>query len=134
MVDETRASASADAPAPPLIAASRAGTVVAPAPAPSSAPATYLDTPQPQYPEAARRAGLEGLVVLRAQITAEGLPTRLRVMRGSGVAMLDRAALAGVSRWRFVPAQDGQQPVAGWLDIPVRFSLSADQTTGVAGR
>ncbi|HSJ96484.1 MAG TPA: TonB family protein, partial [Myxococcota bacterium] len=43
--------------------------------------------------------------------------------RSSGHRALDRAAVAGVERWTFVPARRGGHAVEGWLDVPIRFEL-----------
>ena len=44
----------------------------------------------------------------------------ITVARSSGHALLDRAALSTVRRWRFRPAQQAGVAVAaeGWVDIP----------------
>jgi protein TonB len=89
-------------------------------------PAAYLETPAPHYPEDARRAGLEGVVQLRARIDAEGRVDDLRVLVSSGHQGLDAAALAGVIHWRFRPAQRDGRQVTAWMDIPVRFALAQD--------
>ena len=87
----------------------------------------YLDTPAPPYPETARRAGREGLVRIRVRVDSAGVPGDLRMLQSSGWDELDAAALAGVARWRFQPARRGEQPVAAWMDIPVRFSLRSER-------
>ncbi len=46
------------------------------------------------YPEAARRRGVSGSVMLRLPVDQDGKLVRARVERGSGSAVLDRAALA----------------------------------------
>lgn len=89
-------------------------------------PVAYLLTPAPAYPEQARRAGLEGLVRLRARVGADGRAEQLQVLTSSGSAELDAAALSGVSQWRFRPARRGNRELPAWLDIPVRFALDAD--------
>jgi protein TonB len=86
----------------------------------------YLDTPAPTYPDELRRAGREGLVVLRVRISGLGRPDQLRVLHTSGSAGFDAAALGAVSHWRFAPARRGEQSIAAWMDIPVRFRLERD--------
>ncbi len=46
------------------------------------------------YPDAARRRGVSGSVMLRLPVDQDGRLARARVERGSGSAVLDRAALA----------------------------------------
>jgi protein TonB len=45
------------------------------------------------------------------------------VQRSSGFEMLDRAAIAAVRRWVFEPGRRGGNPVAAWVQVPVRFAL-----------
>ncbi len=112
-----------------------APTLVATAPAAMNAPrradaiepphfnVAYLNNPRPAYPPIARKLGLEGLVVLRVQVSAAGAPEQVAVTRTSGAPVLDEAALKAVQGWTFVPARRGDTPVAHVVDVPVRFQL-----------
>jgi protein TonB len=82
-----------------------------------------LGNPPPRYPSTARRRGLEGRVVLRVHVDADGTANRVEVMESSGHALLDRAARRAVLRWRFVPARLAGVPVTGTVDVPVTFRL-----------
>ncbi len=90
---------------------------------PAATGAAYRDAPEPEYPESAREDEMEGLVVLRVRISAEGRPLEIALRRSSGYGVLDRAALRAVRRWTFVAATRGGRPVASWMDVPVRFRL-----------
>jgi TonB family protein len=76
----------------------------------------------PIYPEAAQRAGLEGLVVLRATIDERGRVGDLEVLRGLGLG-LDEAAVAAVRHWRFRPATRAGKPVKVIYILSVYFRL-----------
>lgn len=78
---------------------------------------------RPAYPETARRAGVEGVTVLRFEVLARGQVGAVLVERSAGHQDLDRAAVEAVRRWRFEPARRGSQPVAVWVTLPVRFEL-----------
>jgi protein TonB len=78
----------------------------------------------PAYPESARRRGQQGRVVLRVNVSAEGMPVAVTVAESSGYASLDAAALAAVQQWRFVPATKGTTPVPAVAEVPVRFRLT----------
>lgn len=80
--------------------------------------------PWPRYPLAARRRGLEGEVLLRISVNADGTAEKVEVLRSSGQPLLDRAAMEALARWRFEPAQAAGQPVAGTIEIPVTFRLT----------
>lgn len=83
----------------------------------------YLNNPRPTYPPMARRLGIEGLVVLRVQVSAKGTPEQVAVAQTSGTPVLDEAALRAVEGWSFVPARLGEKPIAHAVDVPVRFQL-----------
>jgi len=77
---------------------------------------------KPSYTEQARMAGVEGTVVVYAEITTEGVPENLRILRNLGFG-LDEEALRAVQQWRFEPnSEDGKlSRVATY--VPVRFRL-----------
>lgn len=77
---------------------------------------------QPDYPEAARRAHMEGVVVLQAVITRSGTVDSVRLVRGLN-PLLDRAAMDAVVRWRYSPATYRGNPVPVFLTVTVTFQL-----------
>ena len=77
-----------------------------------------------RYPPLARRRGWEGTVRLGLRIEPDGRLTRVRVLAGSGYAVLDRAAARALERVGRVPE------AAGWLEgrpfdmvLPVEYRL-----------
>ncbi len=85
--------------------------------------ADYLSNPAPEYPAISRMLREEGRVTLRVHVTAEGKPDAIQLFRSSGHERLDQAASEVVLRWRFIPAKAGHENVAGWVIVPIRFSL-----------
>lgn len=85
--------------------------------------ADYLDNPAPVYPALSRRLGEQGRVLLRVYVLADGSVGQVEVRESSGFERLDRAARETVVRWRFVPARQGERPVAAWVLVPISFSL-----------
>ena len=77
----------------------------------------------PAYPLSARRAGIEGEVVLRVTVSADGEARAVEIARSSGSEALDEAARKAIARWRFRPAQRAGIAVDGTATIPVRFTL-----------
>lgn len=108
----------ASLPAPALAAAEAPPPVV-----PPSYNADYLHNPAPVYPSRARRLGEQGKVVLRVLVNSGGTADRVELRTSSGSELLDAAAREAVRRWRFVPARQGDQPVAAWVLIPITFAL-----------
>jgi len=80
--------------------------------------------PLPRYPLAARRRGLEGRVVVRVFVAADGRPASFSVHSGSTHPILDDAAIEALRRWRFEPARRAGVPVAAWVDVPITFRLT----------
>jgi protein TonB len=78
----------------------------------------------PAYPWISRSRGEQGRVILDVAVTADGHAKEVRIKRSSGSARLDRAALAAVKRWRFLPALSGGRAVAGRIDVPIAFRLT----------
>src|SRR3569623_2718304 len=85
--------------------------------------AAYLDNPAPAYPPLSRRLREQGTVLLRVYGEPTGLPGRVELKQSSGYARLDGVALDTVKRWRFVPARQDTTAVAGWVVVPISFSL-----------
>lgn len=85
--------------------------------------AAYLRNPPPPYPQAARRNGEEGTVMLRVLVDPEGAPVQVVLDKSSGSSLLDSAAVDAVRSWRFVPARRGRQNVEGWVRVPIVFRL-----------
>jgi len=84
----------------------------------------YRDTPQPSYPDSARREGKEGRVLLRVLVDEEGRTKAIEINRSSGHDTLDRAATEAIKKWRFVPARAGTKPIEAWVKVPIEFQLS----------
>ncbi|MFP4527075.1 MAG: energy transducer TonB [Candidatus Kapaibacterium sp.] len=74
------------------------------------------------YPELARRAGIEGTVVLRVLIDTDGLVRRMAVL-ATDSELLNEAAMNAVIKSTFTPAIQNSEPVMCWVNIPIRFRL-----------
>ena len=89
-----------------------------------STPARYARCPAPIFPDAARKAGLAGTVLLLVEIDENGRPLTVAVRRSSGHEVLDQAALHAVRNWRFEPARTRGKTIGTRLEIPIRFAKS----------
>jgi protein TonB len=76
----------------------------------------------PTYPELARRAHIEGKVVLECVIDTDGRVTDVRVV--SGPALLAGAALDAVRTWVYTPTTLNGQPIRVILNVTVTFALA----------
>lgn len=77
----------------------------------------------PVYPQRAIELNQQGEALVRVRLDPDGSAAEILLWRGSGFAMLDRAALTAVRGWQFLPAMRDGRPVAAWVEIPVRFHL-----------
>ena len=84
-------------------------------------PPSKLRHVNPEYPELARQARIQGDVVLDCLIDAAGRITEVRVL--SGHPLLAPAAVAAVSRWVYSPTELNGVAVPVLLTVTVRFNL-----------
>ncbi len=77
---------------------------------------------QPRYTESARKAGRQGIVVLRATIDRTGAVTDVRLVKPLGMG-LDESAITAVRQWRFTPASMNGRPVPVFFQLTVTFSI-----------
>lgn len=76
-----------------------------------------------RYPDMARRAGIEGVVLVKVLVAADGSVRRVSVL-SSEHPMLNDAAVDGVQALHFTAAVQNGRAVECWLRIPVRFVLN----------
>jgi protein TonB len=82
-----------------------------------------LARPEIEYTQAARAAGIEGRLVLRLTVGADGSVAKADVV-SSVDAGLDAAAIATVEKWRFKPAMRCGKPMFGGVyTLARRFEL-----------
>jgi protein TonB len=85
-------------------------------------PPQLIHKPEPSYPEAARKARMEGVVILEAIITALGNVEEVKVLKSVN-PLLDAAAVRAVQQWRYRPATLNGRAVRVYLTVTVTFNL-----------
>ena len=75
----------------------------------------------PVYPDRARKARVQGTVVLETVLSTAGCVEQIRILQG--VPLLDLAAFAAVSRWRYTPTLLDGRPVPVIMTVTVNFKL-----------
>lgn len=75
----------------------------------------------PVYPELARAAGVEGVVIVDGVVGMDGLVGRVEVI--SGPDLLAEAAKDAMRSAIFRPGMQQGRPVAVWVRLPLRFEL-----------
>ena len=84
---------------------------------------TCFICPYPIYTDEARQTKIQGTVTLRVLVGTDGRASDIRVVRGVGFGLDERAAQT-VRDWKFKPARDANQhPVAAWITVEAVFRL-----------
>jgi protein TonB len=79
--------------------------------------------PDPQYTDEAREAKLQGTVTLQVLVGADGRAAQIRLVRGIGLGLDDRA-VQSVGGWKFIPARDAaHRAIPSWVTIEAIFRL-----------
>ena len=76
----------------------------------------------PKYPEAARRANREAVVMVEFTVDVDGKATDIKVADPKGFGF-DEAAIEAIKKWRFTPAKKDGVSVPKRVRQPVRFNL-----------
>jgi protein TonB len=86
-------------------------------------PPRVLHRVEPLYPEPARRAHRQGIVVLELHIDRSGSVARVDVLRRLGFG-LDEAAARAAAQWRFTPARRNGVALPVIYTVTVNYVLS----------
>ncbi|MFN2441722.1 MAG: energy transducer TonB, partial [Thermoanaerobaculia bacterium] len=86
-------------------------------------PPVVINRVDPVYPEVARKARIQGIVIIEAIIDKRGNVTNVKVLKGLPFG-LDQAAADAVRRWRFRPGTLNGQPVDVIFNLTVNFKLN----------
>jgi TonB family protein len=78
---------------------------------------------RPDYPQALREAGVEGVVPLGAFIGTDGSVAEVRVLTTRAHPDLASAAIDAVRQWRFTPTLLNGEAIEIYMTVTVRFSL-----------
>ena len=102
-----------DAPPPPQQAVRVGGQIKEP---------KKLKHVAPLYPDIARQARVQGVVILECTISPQGKVTNVSVLRG--IPLLDQAAQDAVKQWVYTPTLLNGVPVPVIMTVTVNFKLS----------
>ncbi len=81
-----------------------------------------LDRAVPRYPTSARRAGVQGPVVIRGIVRSDGTIDNLEIIKDLPYGLGEEARRA-VNRWRFRPATYRGEPIDVYYTVTVNFRL-----------
>ena len=96
-------------------------------------PPKLLKQVDPVYPEVARKARVEGIVILEATTDVYGRVQSIKVLRS--IPLLDQAAIDAVRQWEYEPMLIDGKPRSAVFTTTVRFTLDGKSKTevGVTG-
>lgn len=107
--------------------ASQPGDDTAPEHETTVTPPVPVYKPEPPYSDEARKAGLEGTVVLSITVDPQGNVKNIRVVKPLGKG-LDQNAVDTVRSWKFKPAAQDGKPVEFSATVEVAFRLYKNKT------
>jgi protein TonB len=76
----------------------------------------------PEYPDIAKQARVQGVVILECTISPQGKVTDVKILRG--IPLLDQAAVSAVRQWVYTPTLLNGVPVPVIMTVTVNFKLS----------
>jgi protein TonB len=99
-------------------------------PEPMADPAFHASSTKPRllrgavadYPEMARLAGMQGLVLVKVLVDRDGRVSQVVLLKGVH-PLLDRPALVAARQLVFTPGTQRDMPVPCWVAVPFRFAL-----------
>ena len=86
-------------------------------------PARARRTPEPVYPMAAQRDGVEGYVVVRLRVDTHGRVSDVVVVDSEPIGVFERSAREAARRFDFHPAQVDGAPASATLEKKIVFRL-----------
>lgn len=76
-----------------------------------------------KYPEIARKAGVEGKVLVHVRVNKKGNVISTKILQSLGNNGCDEAAVEAIKKVKWKPAYQRDKPVTVWIAIPVVFKL-----------
>ena len=77
---------------------------------------------KPNYPEMARRAQIEGTVIVKVLVGPDGSVRDAQILQGVN-PLLNNAALVAARKCKFIPGKQRNIPVKAWMALPFNFRL-----------
>ena len=78
----------------------------------------------PEYPEDARKAGIEGTVLVDVLVNKHGQVAAVKVKEGiEECPSMDRSAVSAVRQWTFEPATKDGKAIEIEVTVPIKFVL-----------
>ncbi len=75
------------------------------------------------YPEIARKAGIEGRVIVNVLVDVNGQVVETKILKSLGHSGCDESAIKAIRAVKWKPARQRDRAVKVWVGIPVIFKL-----------
>jgi TonB family protein len=87
---------------------------------------------EPAYPEIAKQAKVEGIVIVQARTDTQGRVKDAMILRS--IPLLDQAALDAVKQWAYEPMVINGEAKEAVFTVTVRFALDKEKNKGQQGK
>jgi len=84
-----------------------------------------LKQAEPYYPQEARKAGIQGMVVVKVLVDTSGNVEKVEIAKS--IPELNQAAIAAARESKFKAATLNDKKVSSWVTIPFHFKLADDK-------
>lgn len=78
---------------------------------------------KPKYPEIARKAMMEGTVIVKVLVGPDGSVLDAQILQAAN-PLLNASALDAARRCKFIPGKQRNIPVKAWMALPFNFRLN----------
>ncbi len=82
---------------------------------------TAIKRAEAKYPELAKKAGIEGIVVVKVLVDENGDVIKAKLLKSH--PLLDEPALEAAMQFKFTPGLQKEQKVKVWMSVPFSFRL-----------
>lgn len=81
----------------------------------------------PNYPDLAKKMGIEGVVEVGFKVDKNGNPKEIVILKSSGSGILDKEALRAAEKCKFIPAFNDGKKTEQKFKIEYRFVLEGEE-------
>ena len=81
-----------------------------------------IETARPDYPELAKRAGIEGKVFVKILVDVNGIPKKADVLKSEN-EIFNQPAIDAAMKSKFTAALKEGKPIEFWIVLPFKFAL-----------
>lgn len=79
-------------------------------------------SPQPEFPELARQAGMQGKVIVQVYVDKHGDVKKWKIMKADPEGLgFEEEVQKVITKWKFTPAIQQGNPVGVWVAVPFNF-------------